>query len=111
MLTKLQVLVGMRHLLTKPESWVKGFDALSKEDNSVAPESKEATKFCLVGAKLHVTGGKNVGYLTQDLFPDLGCVAVWNDDACRTHAEVLQKLDEAIARQEKENASLEPVSD
>ena len=46
----LELVKQARKLIDKPEAWVKGADAVNRAGLVVAPQSREACKWCLTGA-------------------------------------------------------------
>lgn len=87
----------VRKLLSKPESWVKGWLAMDKEDKPSLSDDACTTKWCLLGAvfrcyqghKRHTVQRKLTALLNED-------ITSWNDKPLRTHKEVLElckKLD------------------
>mgnify|MGYP003404033147 CR=1 FL=1 len=95
----LEVLVKARGLLAKPESWIQGGLSETAAGDPVPIEDERAVCFCLDGALMVASGTVMVpdAYLALG-FPNVADVWDWNDDDERTHAEVLARLDEAIAK-------------
>ena len=114
-ITPLEILQRTRARLDKPENWIQGRAAMSKHDLGVFPTSLYACKWCLGGAISCELGKEarsiNKPYFFQQLI--IGIIADkighrsvvrWNDDAERTHKDILELLDQCIAEEkEKEN--------
>jgi hypothetical protein len=82
----LEVLVKARRLISYPVMWGKG------SDKNVSPDAK-----CLYLAIESDVDGEDSAMRALG-FSGPSEVWTWNDDPERTHAEVLARLDEAIAR-------------
>lgn len=115
-----QDLIALREHLTPRENWTQGSWARShakrrfpKEKFYVLPTDPETDQWCLVGGVAYVTQELPFCWTDRsfDIFDSLaGDDAVirhqdamdflisWNDWEGRTHAEVLRRIDEAIAR-------------
>jgi len=114
----LKDLIAIREFLTSPESWTQDVVARNKFDIPVYSDSREAAKFCLLGAVQHITGvyykAESILRLLQDItgYPD---IVRWNDELHRQHEEVLDLLDKAIilqrSRQERYLSLKEPVKE
>jgi hypothetical protein len=107
----LEVLRETRKLLAGPDGWTQGAYARPEPlHGSVNIFNKRAHCFCLAGAlyrAINVTPGENygneyalIGYARALGFQDENDVVAWNDNLDRTHAEVLERLDTAIAKLE-----------
>ena len=91
-------LVELRNLLSTHDKWVKGVDARDSKGGAVARASPAAVSFCLVSACYAVMPFGGQPALVQALgFWDGGHAIAWNDRPNRTHAEVLARIDGAIA--------------
>ena len=103
-MSALDVLTKTRELLSDPERWTKGSMAKNASGCTVRPDREDAVCFCLDGALTRAAGGSGNGYPeatrileeTVSERPWAFCYVDWNDDAARTHAEVLAALDKAI---------------
>ena len=104
-MTTLEILKSARELLSVPERWTKGVSAKDKAGFFIDRKSEAAHSFCVVGA----IGRSNIDYDSFDLAcdhlrsvqPMVSSLANWNDAPERTHAEVLARFDEAIAKLEE----------
>ena len=96
-MTTIEILKNARELLSDPAHWMKqGSNALHVED---------ATSFCTWHAICRVATVGAAYKARHSILSALGFVFFsqlfdWNDAPERTHAEVLQRFDEAIARLE-----------
>lgn len=99
-MTTLEVLRGMRELLSEPSRWTKHRYSRAADGEYVAATSKKAVCWCLRGAAVKVAGGfaaaADAECLIEGLLPNGSPIAPWQDDEERTHAEVLALLDKAI---------------
>ena len=99
-----EILTKARDILTPEGAWIQFYPALDVRGNSRDPEDRRASCWCLVGAL------ERAAYDSSDPESDpegamfalqaaLGrdALAAWNDAPSRTHEEVLQLLDRAIA--------------
>lgn len=109
MKTDLQILREARELIATPEQWTQRIYA---EESSSSPTGH---CYCLMGALLQAAAGDSapdeglvglLGYRFATLvdFPAEGILTLWNDHPDRTHAEVLERLDTAIAELEGQGA-------
>ena len=95
----LEVLVKARGLLAKPESWIQGGLSETAAGDPVPIEDERAVCFCLDGALMVASGVMMVTDAYRAMgFSSVAELWVWNDEEGRTHAEVLARLDEAIAK-------------
>ena len=100
-MTTLEILKAARELLSVPERWTKRVSARATDGKSCPIDSPNATCWCIVGAL-----GKITDYALPDECTDVlreglpGSLVSFNDAPERTHAEVLARFDEAIARLE-----------
>lgn len=106
------VLRGARTLLAEREGWRKNGFAGMTDGNICALMSEEAVCFCLAGALYRVMGVRppENGRAIEDAVRAMGFVyrqrlIWWNDDPERTHADVLERLDNAIAKLEASNGN------
>ena len=108
----LELVKQARKLIDKPEAWVKGADAVNRAGLVVAPQSREACKWCLTGA-IEAQGCPEVGARSSaffalgrhlDVWPAtptwVNDIRIWNDRVSRTHEEVLSMLDAFIESEE-----------
>lgn len=100
------ILRKAKALIDTPEKWTKGENAKDVHGNEVGILASEATCFCMEGALKRV----GVGYgerpwvllgIAATGKPRLG-IWEWNDRRGRTHAEVMEAFDKAIALAEGE---------
>lgn len=115
-MTLLEILKAARELISDEESWAKGnYAYLSEEEGALAVDWKSplAACWCPAGALLKSAQGqaaealialayglptvKDVDFSKKEE-EAIEQIARWNDAPERTHAEVLQRFDEAIAR-------------
>ncbi len=86
-----KILIKARTLIDSPEKWIQGNFCNTEE-----------TCFCLVGALNFAYPGSNISGARM-LIKDAaglgisGSIPNWNDAPGRTHAEVMEVLDKAIA--------------
>jgi hypothetical protein len=111
-ITVLDVLREMRKKLANPKHWTQRTFARTCRGRSVEYWDPKATKWCLSGAARMCAANNDVRGLAMGIMADelVGessssvrriCVVTWNDHPLRTHAEVLELLDRAIARAEE----------
>jgi hypothetical protein len=96
----LAVLAWARQLLIDEQRWCKRSFARSWFDIPVPSGSAWARRFCALGAIMRA--GRELGLPIEDArrvleWQTIIPVADWNDDAQRTHAEVIEAFDAAIA--------------
>jgi hypothetical protein len=101
-MTTLEILQGARKLIATPETWTIGIGARDKYGEKTGFDEKNACRWCLWGA-LCRAAGRMLSDDDASLFNALGFefgtdVFDWNDAPDRNHAEVLARLDEAIAK-------------
>ncbi len=125
-MTDLEVLEGMRQLLSEPERWTRFVAARDKNQQVIAPLHQEAYSFCLVGALSRVTGGRtefkyspfdsalkklNRGTLDFAILAKLGGFTCLdglprlNDHPKATHALIVRFLDWMIKKEKKRVAT------
>jgi hypothetical protein len=103
----LNLLTGIRELLTDPKRWTKGSRAQNNKGFPVFINSSEAVCFCLFGAAIKTAGlddrVDNTWPVRVILDTEFQAFAGyerqawgWNDDAERTHADILKFLDTRI---------------
>ena len=109
MLTKKEILLEARQLLSDPSRWTKGAPARNAQLETVGSTSEAAFCFCAIGAirrTLWVNPGRDTeerreleDVASQALRESIGRpdISRWNDDPARTHEEVLAAFDRAIA--------------
>jgi len=103
--TPLDILREMRALLAAPERWTQGWFAHDSAGITCGSLSHGAAAWCLVGAMVKVTGANSdaenrVEALLRPHINNLP-LDLWNDYSGRTHADVLNLLDECIREQEQ----------
>lgn len=103
----LEVLRGMRELLSDPERWTKKVSARDTIGNEVGPLDTRATSFCLYGAAVRIVGEDDDRFTAAansmratDPGVTLGAPSVWQDQEGVTHLMVMAFLDRAIAAEE-----------
>lgn len=117
-MTTLEVLQEARRRLASPDSWCQYSYAMNAVGKHVTPVSPEATRWCLTGAVESVAQSPFFGEVPKECADALGvlchCLSRspprmrgrafglvgWNDQPDRTHEEVLDLLDLAIAKQQ-----------
>lgn len=108
-MTELEALTGIRELIAAPSGWRQREWATDQWGCKVPPWSRDATCFCLAGAALRVAGSSGVypdvldrlaalirGQRRRSEFQQVDIVD-WNDRRYRTHQDVVDLLDRAIA--------------
>lgn len=101
--TVLDILTSARAILAEPSSWTQGVYARDKNNELTDPDDDDATCFCLWGALKAAASRFPVAPPWQvqvDAYNAFGIpdIPEFNDAASTTHADVLNVLDEAIAR-------------
>jgi hypothetical protein len=88
-------------------AWCQGSDSRDRHGNTVQPWDEQAASWSLLGAlvaavehEAEVSGEMPLEELAAVLSPfadlvDVDSLAAWNDDPCRSQAEVLSVLDQA----------------
>lgn len=106
-MTLLEILKGARELIATPDKWTKGVGARDKDGNPTEWGSASPDTCRCLYAALEATAGMGGGGTERDQmfavaldFFDIGYLIRWNDDEERTHADVLARLDVAIAAEE-----------
>jgi len=112
-------IIAIRELLTDPDHWCQGKMSQNKLGHYANHSSREATSWCMVGAMCKVMGINT--YIKHEYIelrdfieihlPGEACIVkkrieAWNDDEDRTHQDVLDFLDEAIASLEPKKARI-----
>ena len=117
-MTTIEILKKARELLSDAEHWAQGDYAYLYDDcGALTPvdwKSPSAECWCPAGALLKVScdqatdaltelarglpGIKAAPFTEDEYNKAIDQIAIWNDTPERTHAEVLQRFDEAIAR-------------
>jgi hypothetical protein len=99
--TVLEVLEGALEILRDPKRWTKGSYARNTNGNSVRPHDDDAVCFCSSGALMKATASGSGETLVAALCALLDVVGSrivrWNDAPERTHAEIIQGFEKAIA--------------
>lgn len=73
-------------------SWTQGAHARNADGRACAARGKKATKFCVVGAMLHLRSENNVWAELQRRVGDAIGIGAWNDAAGRTYEDMLELL-------------------
>lgn len=94
-------------LIDKPEKWTKGCAARDRADRAVSYRSDRARRFCAYGAIDRVTYcdltyydfSLNIAAMSalQNVLLENADITDWNDDPRRTHDEVRDAFERAIA--------------
>lgn len=96
-----EVLIKARALIERPEAWTKGAAARDDGGVPVSFDSERAVCFCGIGATWKVQERKSMAIdeSGENLLHRVagGRFGSWNDAPERTHAEVLEAFDRAIA--------------
>jgi hypothetical protein len=115
-ISPLNLLTGIRELLTDPERWIKDTEARSINGARSRAECTEAVCFCLQGAAIHVANpsGKYDAGIRDNVLRVLlrelkvykpkfqGPTWEFNDNEETTHEDVLKFLDTRIEAHLKE---------
>lgn len=103
-MTLLDILKGARELIATPEKWTKGQGARNSKGDPRDWDAPDVRKRCLFVAvstmAKGVTGGLEFVAVRALRFRDTSALLEWHDAPERTHAEVLARLDAAIAAEE-----------
>ena len=113
-MSTLEELKAVRELLSDPEHWTRGAFARDAQGGEISPASPEAACWCIGGAAMYMASepGWDFIQLLDASLPvlravgdvigctDVGFIGDWQDAPDRTHAEVLDALDRAIAAEE-----------
>jgi hypothetical protein len=89
-------------MIEKPNAWCQNTAARDVQGKKVLATDEHACRYCVMGALMVVAEGP-LGVMLSDLAeafarPIGGAhVAIWNDDANRTQADVVRVFGEAIA--------------
>lgn len=113
-MTTLEILRGMRELLADEKRWTRGLFARTASGLPADPPADDAACWCIAGAAFRLTGcsasNPNKPEASEAAWKAVDCVVSciidlglnegigrWQDKPERTHAEILQALDRAIA--------------
>ena len=119
-MTTLEILKAARELLSDEKRWTKGHYARDAQQRPTPPHAVDAVCWCPEGAMAKFSAASEDGTVNsiqvdEPLFFAFQAVNkavfgkgqtltdrihTWNDASERTHAEVLQRFDDAIARQQ-----------
>lgn len=94
------ILRAAKRLIDTPDKWCQGTIAKGKSGRPVLRDGGYATSYCMVGAVGKAArAAKFDRPILPDVFTGLGEYhpGIWNDRGGRTHAEVMQAFDRAIA--------------
>ena len=114
-----RIVARARTLIGDREHWVKGPLAMTASGEECSATNTKACKWCLVGALERAAAEQAGELLVREATKEVAValkgvpatlsgpaswffVAEWNDDPARKHAEVLDALDAAIARQQEQ---------
>jgi hypothetical protein len=99
--TPAQILRAARSRIAVPERWTQGVGARNSRNYCVGNRSASAVSWCALGAILRESESSSepCRFLKEIVGPSIGG---WNDAPGRTHAEVLDAFDRAIALAEAE---------
>jgi hypothetical protein len=105
-----EILIAARALIDTPDKWTTGRLSRTKDGKATDYWSEDATCFCVLGAIFRANRRTYEGFrMPEDRCAaemeaeraiqraTQGDVPLWNDDPGRTHAEVLEAYDRAIA--------------
>lgn len=96
--TDLELLRSTRAVLAPKGRWIKGAFARDRVGDEASPCDSRAQCWCLIGAALKVgPPGCADRFAVLLGFDDNSRAVEWNDEARRTHAEVIGRIDAAIA--------------
>jgi hypothetical protein len=109
-MTPRSILTAARDTIAKPSAWARGCFARKANGDECFPKAPEACSWCMVGAIFKAAGGETaekneaVRFLNMAIDAHRDSVgahrataATYNDIWFVTHADVLARLDEAIA--------------
>jgi hypothetical protein len=104
MRTAVEILVEARRLIRTPKKWTQGAYCRGRDGRSVSTNADGIARYCAVGA-IYVARGKlkasnkshgkaegALRHVTQEV-----SIITFNDQAGRTHKEVMKAFDKAIA--------------
>lgn len=96
----LNILLGVRDLLSVPERWTQGVGARDASGEFVDFNDPSIVCRCLyIAAATFCSGYAQEKAVAKALnFVNSGEMIAWNDDPTRTHTEVLTRIDQAIQR-------------
>lgn len=101
------ILKRARKLITNPKKWTQGTYFRDREGNPVYGELKKAHSFCALGAVERVVAEGvemcKASEFLDECAPDGKGMVSYNDAKRRTHEQVLQVFDRAIARAQEQN--------
>lgn len=106
-MTPLEILTKVRdEILTDESRWTQGAFARTAQGRVVAPESKKASKWCLVGSMASISrvSPETYGELFARVPVSHQSVGDWNDSPTRTFSDVRALLDRTIADLEVKEA-------
>lgn len=107
------ILREARALIDKPEKWAQGAYGRDQYGRKIGGSTRRAVCFCAIGALNSSGGGRAAKDALARALPVGACVPYgrseasvieWNDAPGRTHAEVMDAFDRAIALAEQEEA-------
>jgi hypothetical protein len=103
-MTELEIIKAARALIDTPEKWTKRVGARDSDGAETDVLASSAVCFCVVGACRKATG-PNILYVRglgtlRSCIKGSGTVHEWNDAPERTHADVMELFDRAIAELE-----------
>lgn len=104
MLKASELLERAKAKISNPDSWIQGTYAQNAEGMRVGFSNAAACKFCSEGALLNVCVEESDSLVLENqmtarriLDQVTGHTVAWNDAPGRSHSEVMEMFDEAIA--------------
>lgn len=97
-----ETLIRARELVSTPEHWTKGSQAIDTDGSAIAWNEDKATCFCMMGAINRAAWELNSdgAYDAMDHIETITCTPLprFNDNRYTTHEDVLKAFDQAIAK-------------
>jgi hypothetical protein len=112
-MTTADILRAAKALIAEPDKWVQGYFATNKDGEHVGWHTEAACAWCADGALLAATNSPTIprwgscdaliDAIPSDftMGPGLNPIVAYNDAPERTHAEIMEWFDRAIANEEK----------
>lgn len=98
-MTKKELALKMARFYKEPGTWTRGQNAKTRHGTPVPPADPRATKFCLIGASVHILPGRRNWEIREEFLNELAQlvpnhrIAQWNDDKKRTRKQVIELLE------------------